>query len=151
MVIGPEDPLAAGLADRLRDEGIAVFGPSAAAAQLEARKAFAKRFMKRHEIPTAAFEEFTDLDAAQSYVRNLAAPCVVKADGPAAGKGVMVCPTAEEAERALEEIMGQRRVGEAGASVVVEAVLEGEELSDYAITDGADIATLAPAQDHKRA
>jgi phosphoribosylamine--glycine ligase len=151
VVIGPEDPLAAGLADRLRDAGFVVFGPSAAAAQLESSKSFAKRFMQRHSIPTAAFEEFTDLAAAQGYVRNLAGPCVVKADGLAAGKGVAVCSNAEEAERALEEIMGERRFGVAGASVVVEEFLEGEELSFYAITDGEQIATLAPAQDHKRA
>jgi phosphoribosylamine--glycine ligase len=151
VVIGPEDPLAAGLADRLREEGIVVFGPSAAAAQLEASKAFAKQFMQRHDIPTADFEQFTELEAAQNYVRKLAAPCVVKADGLAAGKGVVVCSNAEEAVNALEEIMGQRRFGEAGAHVVVEEFLEGEELSFYAITDGENIATLAPAQDHKRA
>jgi len=151
VVIGPEDPLAAGLADRLRDEGITVFGPSAAAAQLESSKSFAKRFMARHGIPTAAFQEFSELDSARSYVRELAGPCVVKADGLAAGKGVAVCSTASEAEQALDEIMGAKRFGEAGASVVIEELLVGEEISYYAITDGEHIATLAPAQDHKRA
>jgi phosphoribosylamine--glycine ligase len=151
VVIGPEDPLAAGVADRLREAGITAFGPSAAAAQLESSKSFAKRFMTRHGIPTAAFREFSDRAAARSYVRDLDGPCVVKADGLAAGKGVAVCGTPVEAERALDEIMGDRRFGDAGAVVVIEELLEGHEVSYYAITDGEHIATLAPAQDHKRA
>jgi phosphoribosylamine--glycine ligase len=151
VVIGPEDPLAAGLADRLRDADIPAFGPSAFAAQLESSKSFAKRFMARHEIPTAAFREFSVLDEARSYVRELGGACVVKADGLAAGKGVAVCSTPDEAERALVEIMADRRFGDAGSAVVVEELLVGEEVSYYAITDGEHIATLAPAQDHKRA
>jgi phosphoribosylamine--glycine ligase len=151
VVIGPEDPLAAGLADRLRDADIPAFGPSAFAAQLESSKSFAKRFMARHGIPTAGFREFSDLDEARSYVRELGGACVVKADGLAAGKGVAVCSTPEEAERALVEIMADRRFGDAGSAVVVEELLVGEEVSYYAITDGEHIATLAPAQDHKRA
>jgi phosphoribosylamine--glycine ligase len=151
VVIGPEDPLAAGVADRLREAGIAAFGPSAAAARLESSKSFAKRFMNRHGIPTAAFREFSDSAEAKRYVRDLGGPCVVKADGLAAGKGVAVCATAAEAERALDEIMGDRRFGDAGAAVVIEELLEGDEVSYYAITDGEHIATLAPAQDHKRA
>jgi phosphoribosylamine--glycine ligase len=151
VVIGPEAPLAAGLADRLREADIPAFGPSAFAAQLESSKSFAKRFMTRHGIPTAAFCEFSDLDAAKSYVRELGGACVVKADGLAAGKGVAVCSTHEEAERALVEIMADRRFGDAGSAVVVEELLEGDEVSYYAITDGEHIATLAPARDHKRA
>ncbi len=151
VVIGPEGPLAAGVADRLREAGVVTFGPSAAAAQLESSKSFAKRFMTRHGIPTAAFREFSDRAAAGRYVRDLAGPCVVKADGLAAGKGVVVCATPPDAERALDEIMEERRFGDAGAVVVVEELLEGHEVSSYAITDGEHIATLAPAQDHKRA
>ena len=151
VVVGPEDPLAAGVADRLRDAGCAVFGPSREAARLEASKAFAKRFMARHGIPTASFEVFDDLAAARAHVRRSGAPCVVKADGLAAGKGVAVCDGAEDAERALQEIMGARRFGEAGASVVVEERLRGEEVSYYAISDGENVVPLAAAQDYKRA
>jgi phosphoribosylamine--glycine ligase len=151
VVIGPEAPLAAGVADGLREAGIAVFGPSAAAARLEASKADAKAFMARHAIPTAGFAVFDEIAAARDHVRLRGGGCVVKADGLAAGKGVAVCATTEEAERALDEIMVQRRFGDAGARVVVEELLEGEEASYYAITDGDCIVTLAAAQDHKRA
>jgi phosphoribosylamine--glycine ligase len=151
VVIGPEDPLAAGLADRLREADITTFGPSAFAAQLESSKSFAKRFMRRHGIPTADFREFSSLDDASRYVRELGGACVVKADGLAAGKGVAVCSTPDEAQRALVEIMEDRRFGDAGSAVVVEELLVGEEVSYYAISDGEHIATLAPAQDHKRA
>jgi phosphoribosylamine--glycine ligase len=151
VVIGPEKPLADGLSDRLREAGITVFGPSQAAAQLESSKAYAKRFMARHQIPTGTFAEFMELDDALGYVRELGGPCVVKADGLAAGKGVTVCATTAEAERALTEAMSERRFGDAGASVVVEELLVGEEVSYYAIVDGDRYVTLAPAQDHKRA
>jgi phosphoribosylamine--glycine ligase len=151
VVVGPEAPLAAGVADRLREAGAAVFGPSAAAARLEASKAFAKRFMLRHGIPTARFEVFEELEAARAHVRRQAGPCVVKADGLAAGKGVAVCDGPEAALRALEEAMGARRFGAAGARVVVEERLEGEEVSYYAVSDGERVATLGAAQDHKRA
>jgi phosphoribosylamine--glycine ligase len=151
VVVGPEDPLAAGLADRLQEAGIAVFGPSQQAARLEASKAFARQFMARHGIPSAEFEVFDDQQAARAHVRALGGPCVVKADGLAAGKGVAVCDTPAEAEAALEETMGARRFGEAGASVVIEERLEGEEASYYALTDGEQVVTLAAAQDHKRA
>jgi phosphoribosylamine--glycine ligase len=151
VVVGPEDPLAAGLADRLRANGVAVFGPSGAAAQLEASKTFAKEFMARHRIPTAAFRVFDDREAALAHVRERGGPCVVKADGLAAGKGVYVCDGPDEAATALAEIMGERRFGEAGARVVIEDRLEGEEASYYALSDGAHVVTLAPAQDHKRA
>jgi len=151
VVVGPEDPLATGVADRVRAAGIPCFGPSAAAAQLEASKAFAKAFMERHHIPTAAFEIFDNLEAARRYVRTLGGPCVVKADGLAAGKGVTVCDVPDEAEAALVEAMETRRFGEAGARVVVEERLTGEEVSYYALSDGRTVMPLAAAQDHKRA
>ncbi len=151
VVVGPEAPLAGGLVDRLRDAGIAAFGPSAAAAQLESSKAFAKRFMARHGIPTAGFAVFEDLEAARRHVRDLGGPCVVKADGLAAGKGVAVCDGPADAERALVEAMADRRFGAAGARVVIEERLVGEEVSYYAVTDGERIVSLAAAQDHKRA
>lgn len=151
VVIGPEAPLAGGVADRLREAGLAVFGPSSAAARLEASKTYARQFMARHGIPGAEFETFDDLDRARAYVRARGGACVVKADGLAAGKGVAVCETPEEAERALAETMRERRFGEAGARVLVEERLEGEEASYYAITDGQRVLTLAAAQDHKRA
>ncbi len=151
VVVGPEDPLAAGVSDRLRDAGIHVFGPSAAAAQLEGSKAFAKAFMDRHAIPTAAHAVFDDLDAALAYVRDQNKPCVVKADGLAAGKGVAMCEDVAAAEAALREIMADKRFGEAGDTVVIEEWLQGEEASYYAISDGDHIVCLAAAQDHKRA
>ncbi len=150
VVVGPEDPLVAGLADRLREAGIAVFGPSAAAAQLEGSKSFAKAFMARHRIPTAEFAVFDDLDSARTHARGLAQGCVVKADGLAAGKGVAVCETPEQALAALDESMRERRFGAAGDRVVIEERLVGEEASYYAITDGEHVVTLAAAQDHKR-
>lgn len=151
VVVGPEDPLAAGLADRLRAAGIAVFGPSAAAAQLEGSKAFSKDFMARHDIPTAAFAVFDDAEQAHAYVDALGRPCVVKADGLAAGKGVAMCPDAAAAHAAIDETMADRRFGDAGDRVVIEEWLQGEEASYYAICDGERFVTLAAAQDHKRA
>lgn len=151
VVVGPEDPLAAGLSDRLRDAGVPVFGPSAAAAQLEGSKAFAKAFMDRHAIPTAAHQVFNDLETAIAWVHAQGKPCVVKADGLAAGKGVVMCETPADAEAALREIMGDKRFGDAGDTVVIEEWLRGEEASYYAISDGDHIVTLAAAQDHKRA
>ncbi len=151
VVVGPEDPLAAGLVDRLREAGIAAFGPTGAAARLEASKSFAKDFMERHGIPSARYRAFTDLDAAVAYARELGGRCVVKADGLAAGKGVAMCPDPDAAEAALVEIMGDRRFGDAGDRVVIEEWLVGEEASFYAITDGERVVTLAAAQDHKRA
>ncbi len=150
VVVGPEAPLAAGVTDAFRAAGIAVFGPSAAAARLEGSKAFAKNFMARHAIPTAGFEAFDDLDAARAYVRRRGGACVVKADGLAAGKGVFVCDGPDAAERALGEIMGERRFGVAGARVVVEERLLGEEASYYAISDGERVVPFGAAQDHKR-
>ena len=151
VVIGPEDPLAAGMADRLREAGIAAFGPSAAAAQLEGSKAFAKDFMERHGIPTASYAVFDERSAAHDYIDSLGSPCVVKADGLAAGKGVAMCEDATAAHAAIDEMMGARRFGDAGDRLVIEQWLQGEEASYYAITDGEQIVTLAAAQDHKRA
>ena len=151
VVVGPEAPLAAGLVDRLREAGVAAFGPTRAAAQLESSKGFAKQFMARQRIPTAAFQIFDDLAAAQAYARELEGVCVVKADGLAAGKGVAVCSDVGEADQALKEIMSARRFGDAGARVVIEERLVGEELSYYAISDGEHVLTLGAAQDHKRA
>jgi phosphoribosylamine--glycine ligase len=151
VVVGPEDPLAAGLSDRLREEGIASFGPSAEAAQLEASKSFSKDFMQRQGIPTAGHRAFDDLEAARIYVRERGGRCVVKADGLAAGKGVAMCETPEDAERALAEMMEDRRFGDAGSRVIIEDWLDGEEASYYAISDGERFLTLAAAQDHKRA
>jgi len=151
VVIGPENPLAEGVADRLRDAGLAVFGPSAAAARLEGSKAFAKDFMVRHGIPTATYAAFDSLEPALAYVREQGGACVVKADGLAAGKGVAMCASPAEAEAALREMMAERRFGDAGDRVVVEEWMQGEEASYYAITDGERVVTLAAAQDHKRA
>jgi phosphoribosylamine--glycine ligase len=151
VVVGPEEPLANGIADRLREAGLAVFGPGAAAARLEGSKAFARAFMQRHRIPHPRFEVCADAEAARRAIAARGGRCVVKADGLAAGKGVAVCASAAEAEAALEEMMGRRRFGAAGARVVVEDVLVGEEASYYAISDGRSVATLAAAQDHKRA
>lgn len=151
VVVGPEDPLAAGLSDRLREVGVATFGPSAAAAQLEGSKAFSKDFMARHGIPTAAYEVFDDATAAHAYVDALGRPCVVKADGLAAGKGVAMCTDAAAAHAAIDEMMADKRFGDAGDRVVIEEWLQGEEASYYAICDGERAVTLAAAQDHKRA
>jgi len=151
VVVGPEDPLAAGVVDRLSEAGVSVFGPSAAAAQLESSKRFAKEFMARHGIPTAAHRSFDSADAAESHVRALDGPCVVKADGLAAGKGVFVCDDAAEALAAIREVMRERRFGAAGASILIEERLRGEEASFYALGDGERFVVLGHAQDHKRA
>ena len=149
-VVGPEVPLARGLADRLRAEGRAVFGPSAAAAQLEASKAFSKEVMHAAGIPTAASRTFTELRPALDYVDRHAEPLVVKASGLAAGKGAVVCLTRGEAAAAVRSMLGDRVFGDAGATVVIEAFLEGEEISVLAVTDGRDIELLPVSQDHKR-
>jgi phosphoribosylamine--glycine ligase len=149
VVVGPEVPLAMGLADRLRAAGFAVFGPSAAAARLESSKAFSKDLMARHGVPTARFRTFQDAPAARRYCRELGAPLVVKADGLAAGKGVIVCRTLAEAERALALCFEERAFGASGLTVVVEEFLEGEEASFFALADGAAVLPLVAAQDHK--
>jgi phosphoribosylamine---glycine ligase len=149
-VVGPEVPLARGLADRLRAEGRAVFGPSAAAAQLEASKAFSKEVMHAAGIPTAASRTFTELRPALDYIDRHSEPLVVKASGLAAGKGAVVCLTRGEAAAAVRSMLGERVFGDAGATVVIEAFLEGEEISVLAITDGRDVELLPVSQDHKR-
>jgi len=149
VVIGPEAPLALGLADRLRAAGLAVFGGSAAAARLESSKAFAKDLMARHRIPTARFGTFRDTAAARRYARELGAPLVVKADGLAAGKGVTVCGTLEEADRAIAQCLEARAFGDAGLTVVIEEFLVGEEASFFALSDGVTVLPLTAAQDHK--
>ena len=150
VVVGPEAPLAAGLADRLRQAGIAVFGPDRAAARLESSKAFMKNLARRAGIPTAGFSVFDDAGAAIAHIRAHGAPVVVKADGLAAGKGVTVAATVEEAEAAVRAAMVERAFGEAGATVVVEDCLEGEEVSAFALADGERVLMLETAQDYKR-
>ena len=149
-VVGPEVPLARGLADRLRAEGRAVFGPGAAAAQIEASKAFAKDVMAAAGIPTAASRTFQELGAALAYVDDHPEPLVVKASGLAAGKGAVVCATRSEAAATVRAMLGERAFGEAGATVVIESFLVGEEISVLAVTDGRDFELLPVSQDHKR-
>jgi phosphoribosylamine--glycine ligase len=151
VVVGPEQPLALGLVDRLDAAGIASFGPTQAAAALEASKGFVKDLCAAHAIPTARYGRFRDSAAALAYVRAHGAPIVVKADGLAAGKGVTVATTLEEAEAAVRAALEENRFGAAGSEVVIEEFLEGEEVSFFALVDGAHVLPLASAQDHKRA
>lgn len=150
IIVGPEVPLALGLADRLRGEGRAVFGPGASGARIEASKAFAKDVMRAARVPTAQSAAFTDADAALRYIDANAEPLVVKASGLAAGKGAIVCSTRAEARQAVQAMLGDGVFGDAGSVVVIEAFLEGEELSVLAITNGRDVRLLPAAQDHKR-
>jgi phosphoribosylamine--glycine ligase len=149
VVVGPEAPLVAGLVDRLADAGIKAFGPRAAAARLEGSKGYMKDICARYGIPTAAYGRFGDAAAARAFVDEKGAPIVVKADGLAAGKGVIIAATVAEAHAAIDSIMGERAFGDAGNEVVVEEFLEGEEASFLAICDGEDFVPLASAQDHK--
>jgi len=149
-VIGPEAPLVAGLADQFAARGLLALGPAAKAAQLEGSKAYSKRLMARHGIPTARFETFVDPEEARRYCRTLGAPLVVKADGLAAGKGAIVCTTLEEAAQATRACMEERVFGTAGLTVVVEEFLRGDEISFFALANGADAVALGVAQDHKR-
>jgi phosphoribosylamine--glycine ligase len=149
-VVGPEVPLARGLADRLRAEGRAVFGPDAAAAQLEASKSFAKEVMVAAGVPTAASRTFRELEPALDYVARHAEPLVVKASGLAAGKGAVVCASREEAAQAVRGMLAGGSLGDAGRTVVIESFLPGEEISVLAITDGREVELLPVAQDHKR-
>jgi phosphoribosylamine--glycine ligase len=151
VVVGPEVPLAMGLADRFTEAGIKVFGPSQKAAQLESSKGFTKELCKRHNIPTGAYERFTDADKAAAYIKAQGAPIVVKADGLAAGKGVVVAETVEQAIEAARDMLSGNRFGAAGASVVIEEFLVGEEMSFFALCDGEHVLPLIAAQDHKRA
>lgn len=150
-VIGPEQPLSEGIADSLTEKGIFVFGPKKAAAMLESSKDFAKRFMIKYNIPTAHYSTFTknDLEMARNYVKSHPLPTVIKADGLAAGKGVLICLSREEALKSLDEIFGGA-FGEAGDKIVIEEFMHGEEASVFAVCDGKDFVCLAPSQDHKR-
>ena len=149
-VVGPEVPLVAGVVDRFRAAGLRIFGPTAAAAQLEGSKAFAKDFLARHGIPTAFYAVHTDVDAALAYIRSKGAPIVVKADGLAAGKGVIVAMTLDEAEAAVRDMLSGNAFGDAGARVVIEEYLEGEEASFISMVDGTTALPMATSQDHKR-
>jgi phosphoribosylamine--glycine ligase len=149
-VVGPEAPLAAGVVDAFRAAGLRIFGPSKMAAQLEASKDFAKRFMERHEIPTAHYATFNDAKAAHAHVRKRGAPIVIKADGLAAGKGVVVAESVDEAHRAIDQMLEGNRLGNAGHRVVIEEFMEGEEASFIVMVDGHHVLPLATSQDHKR-
>jgi phosphoribosylamine---glycine ligase len=149
-VVGPEGPLVAGVVDRFRSEGLRIFGPTAAAAQLEGSKAFAKDFLARHGIPTAYYSVHTEVEAALAYVRQKGAPIVVKADGLAAGKGVIVAMTLQEAEDAVRDMLSGNAFGSAGSRVVIEEFLDGEEASFISMVDGRTALPMATSQDHKR-
>ena len=153
-VVGPEQPLAAGVVDEFRAHGLRIFGPTREAAQLESSKAFSKAFMKRHGIPTAEYDTFTDAQAAHDYVRRIGAPIVVKADGLAAGKGVVVAMTQDEAHEAIDFMLLDNKLGvthnAGGARVVIEEFLQGEEASFIVLCDGKNVLALATSQDHKR-
>ncbi len=149
-IVGPEAPLVAGIVDRFREAGLAIFGPTQAAAQLEGSKAFTKDFLQRHQIPTGAYATFSDTDDALAYVRQQGAPIVVKADGLAAGKGVIVAMTLSEAEDAIRDMLSGNRFGDAGSRVVIEEFLEGEEASFIVMVDGKHVLPMATSQDHKR-
>jgi phosphoribosylamine--glycine ligase len=149
-IVGPEAPLVAGVVDKFRAAGRRIFGPSAAAAQLEGSKAFTKDFLARHKIPTAAYGNFTEVDAAVAYIKKVGAPIVVKADGLAAGKGVIVAPTEDEAIAAVRDMLSGNAFGRAGARVVIEEFLDGEEASFIVMVDGRHVLPMATSQDHKR-
>ena len=149
-VVGPEAPLAAGIVDVFRARGLKIFGPTQAAAQLESSKDFAKRFMARHNIPTAGFETFTDATAAHDYINRRGAPIVIKADGLAAGKGVVVAMSLDEAHAAIDDMLSGNKLGSAGARVVIEDFLDGEEASFIVLVDGKHVLPMATSQDHKR-
>ena len=150
-IVGPEAPLVAGVVDAFTNAGLMIFGPTQAAAQLEGSKAFTKDFLARHNIPTAEYQNFTEIDPAIAYVREKGAPIVVKADGLAAGKGVIVAMTLEEAEDAIRDMLAGNAFGEAGSRVVIEEFLDGEEASFIVMVDGKNVLPFATSQDHKRA
>ncbi len=149
-IVGPEAPLVAGVVDRFREAGLRIFGPTAAAAQLEGSKAFTKDFLARHQIPTADYANFTEIEPALAYVREKGAPIVVKADGLAAGKGVIVAMTLKEAEAAIKDMLAGNAFGDAGSRVVIEEFLDGEEASFIVMVDGKNVLAMATSQDHKR-
>jgi phosphoribosylamine--glycine ligase len=148
-IIGPEAPLVAGIVDRFSAAGLPCFGPGASAARLEGSKDFTKRFLDRHGIPTATFRSFTDLDQALAYVDEVGAPIVIKADGLAAGKGVVVATSRDQAMQAVRDMLGDGQFGDAGRCVVIEEFLQGEEASFIVMTDGKTVLPLATSQDHK--
>ena len=148
-IVGPEAPLVAGIVDRFEAAGLAIFGPTAGAAQLEGSKTFSKDFLARHSIPTAVYQSFTEIGSALDYLRGRALPIVVKADGLAAGKGVIVAQSEDEALRAVTDMLAGNRFGEAGHRVVIEDFLAGEEASFICIVDGEDVLPMATSQDHK--
>lgn len=150
VVVGPELPLTLGLVDALEEAGIKAFGPSRKAAEIEGSKAFAKDLLQHYGIPTARYGVFTDIETARNFSREMKGPWVIKADGLAAGKGVIICSTLEEADSAIQEILTGTAVGQAGKKIVIEEFLEGEELSILAFCDGKNIIPMVPAQDHKR-
>ena len=149
-IVGPEAPLVAGVVDAFEAEGLAIFGPTAGAAQLEGSKAFTKDFLARQQIPTAAYQNFTEVEPALEYLREQGAPIVIKADGLAAGKGVIVAMTLEEAEAAVRDMLAGNAFGDAGSRVVIEEFLEGEEASFIVMVDGEHVLPMATSQDHKR-
>src|SRR5690625_90890 len=149
-IVGPEAPLAAGIADAFYERRLPIFGPTRLAARIESSKAYAKELMRRASVPTASFATFTDLERAESYIRSEGAPIVVKASGLASGKGALVCTTVEEALAAARSMLVEPEFGAAGSEIVVESFMEGEELSVFALTDGEEALTLLPLQDHKR-
>lgn len=149
-IVGPEAPLVDGVVDYFAEQGLKCFGPSKGAAQLEGSKAFTKDFLARHRIPTAAYENFTEVEPALAYIREQGAPIVVKADGLAAGKGVIVAETVEQAEEAVRDMLSGNAFGDAGCRVVVEEFLDGEEASFIVIVDGKNVLPMATSQDHKR-
>ncbi|MEN3363072.1 MAG: phosphoribosylamine---glycine ligase [Burkholderiales bacterium] len=149
-VVGPETPLAAGIVNIFRENNLRIFGPTKEAAQLESSKDFAKAFMKRHRIPTADYQTFSDVQAAHKYIDQKGAPIVIKADGLAAGKGVVVATTLNEAHAAVDMMLSDNKLGDAGARVVIEEFLEGEEASFIVMVDGKNVLPLATSQDHKR-
>ncbi|HXH03812.1 MAG TPA: phosphoribosylamine--glycine ligase [Candidatus Competibacteraceae bacterium] len=149
-IVGPEAPLVQGVVDAFRAAGLAIFGPSAAAAQLEGSKSFAKDFLARHRIPTAAYRVFSEVEPALAYVRQQGAPIVIKADGLAAGKGVVVAQTLSEAEAAVRDMLGGQAFGAAGSRVVIEEFMAGEEASFIVMVDGTHVLPMASSQDHKR-
>ncbi|KKD61271.1 phosphoribosylamine--glycine ligase [Grimontia sp. AD028] len=149
-IVGPEAPLVIGVVDAFREAGLPIFGPTEAAAQLEGSKAFTKDFLARHQIPTAEYQNFTEIEPALAYVRDKGAPIVVKADGLAAGKGVIVAMTLEEAENAIRDMLAGNAFGDAGSRVVIEEFLDGEEASFIVMVDGENVLPMATSQDHKR-
>lgn len=149
-IVGPEAPLVIGVVDAFRQAGLTIFGPTQAAAQLEGSKAFTKDFLARHQIPSAAYQNFTEVEPALAYLREKGAPIVIKADGLAAGKGVIVAMTLQEAEEAVQDMLAGNAFGDAGHRIVIEEFLDGEEASFIVMVDGEHVLPMATSQDHKR-